>query len=165
LWRGEEPIGICVFVSPPISLKLRNQFFGRSGRWSREGLKSLNHSVVMLQRVVIHPTYRGAGIAAAFVRRACELCPYPWIETLTQMGHVNPFFEAAGFTRVGVVAARVCSRREHSALYGGKRRHGQALISRETFEKSRYSNPVYYIFDNRAAGGGEGDQRRPTDVS
>jgi GNAT superfamily N-acetyltransferase len=150
LWHGAEPIGICVFVAPPLSLKLRNQFFGRSGRWSRTGLRILNRTIVLLQRVVIHPTYRGAGIAAAFVRRACELSPYPWVETLTQMGHINPFFEAAGFTRVGVCRPTARSRRDHSALYGGKRRHArQGLVTEETFEKSRYASPVYYVFDNR----------------
>ena len=35
------------------------------------------------------------GVAAAFVRRACELCPVPWIEALAVMGQVNPFFERA----------------------------------------------------------------------
>ncbi|MCA9053515.1 MAG: GNAT family N-acetyltransferase, partial [Planctomycetaceae bacterium] len=113
-------------------------------------LRVLNRQLLLLQRVVVHPTYRGAGIAAAFVRRACELCSYPWIETLSQMGHINPFFETAGFTRVGVVATTTQSRRDHSALYGGKRRHArQELLTRETFQKSRFAKPVYYIFDNR----------------
>ncbi|MFV0442374.1 MAG: hypothetical protein ACK5Q5_02250 [Planctomycetaceae bacterium] len=151
LWHGAEPIGICVFASPPISLRLRNQFFGRSGRWSRPALQALNRQIALLQRVVIHPTYRGAGIATDFVRTACELCPYPWIETLTQMGHINPFFEKAGFQRVGISTPGNHDRSIHSSLYGGKRRHaGQGLLTRETFEKSRYSRPIYYVFDNRA---------------
>lgn len=105
---------------------------------------------MLLQRVVIHPTYRGAGLAAAFVRRACELCTFPWIETLTQMGHIHPFFEKAGFVRIGVSEAKTRSRKNHSALYGGKRRHGQpAFLTQETFDKSRYARPVYYLFDNR----------------
>jgi GNAT superfamily N-acetyltransferase len=150
LWHRDEPIGICVFVSPPISLKLRNQFFGRSGRWSRAALQALNRQLVLLQRVVIHPSYRGAGIAAGFVRRSCELCPYPWVETLTQMGHIHPFFEKAGFTRVGICVPQNRDRRTHSSIYGGNRRHaGQGLLTRETFEKSRFAHPVYYVFDNR----------------
>ncbi|HVJ69234.1 MAG TPA: hypothetical protein VM510_14705 [Caulifigura sp.] len=108
----------------------------------------------MLSRVVLHPTYRGAGIAADFVRRSCELCPFPWIETLTEMGRVNPFFEKAGFVRVPVDDTRragVKSRRGHSSIYGGRRRDGRRiLVSQETYEKSRHARPVYYIFDNRA---------------
>jgi hypothetical protein len=154
LWHGDEPIGICVFVSPPLSLALRNRFFGRSGRWDRTSLRMMNRRLALLQRVVIHPTYRGAGIAARFVRRSCDLCPYDWIETLTQMGHVNPFFEQAGFIRVGEVSTRARSRRQHSTLYGGRRRNPQqGLVTRETFEKSRHAHPVYYIFDNRSRRG------------
>jgi N-acetylglutamate synthase-like GNAT family acetyltransferase len=94
----------------------------------------------VLSRVVLHPTYRGAGIAAAFVRRACETCPIPWIETLTAMGRANPFFERAGFVRVGVI------RKSKKPGYGAYTRN---RVSAETLAKSRYSEPVYYVFDNR----------------
>ncbi|MBX3442904.1 MAG: hypothetical protein KF774_10900 [Planctomyces sp.] len=168
LWRGAEPIGICLFVSPPRSLSGRNRFFGRSGRWSRLSMKMLNRSLVMLSRVVLHPTYRGAGIAAAFVRRSCELCPFRWIETLAGMGRINPFFERAGFVRVGTAdgpAADERSRRQHSRIFGGRTRNGRrGLVSRETFEKSRHSRPVYYVFDNRRTQtrpGGAGHDPQP----
>ena len=145
LWHGEEPIGICVMTSPPVSLRQRNQFFGKPGRWSRVSIQSLNEQLVMLSRLVLHPSYRGAGLAAAFVRQSCLACPWPWIETLTQMGHINPVFEKAGFRRVGITPPARRTRRGHSTLYGN--RHG--LLSQETNEKSRYASPVYYIFQNR----------------
>ncbi|MCA9030814.1 MAG: hypothetical protein KDA66_08400 [Planctomycetaceae bacterium] len=150
LWHQDRPIGICVFVSPPISFSLRNQFFGRSGRWQRITLLALSRQLSLLQRVVLHPAYRGAGIASSFVHRSCRLCPTPWIETLTQMGHINPFFEKAGFQRVGVCTPHHRSRRSHSRIYGGNRTYAQeTLVSSETFHKSRFSHPVYYVFDNR----------------
>ena len=86
---------------PGAALTLRSRFFGLANPRSRVALSALNEQLWLLQRVVIHPTYRGAGIAAAFVRRACELCPADWVETLSVMGHANPVFERAGFTRVG----------------------------------------------------------------
>jgi hypothetical protein len=108
----------------------------------------------MLSRVVLHPTYRGAGIAADFVRQSCQLSGYPWIETLTQLGHIHPLFEKAGFLRVGTTKSGDSSRRNHSLIYGVRRSHGsQGLVSQETFRKSRYAEPVYYIFDNRAKAG------------
>lgn len=113
-------------------------------------MRALNWQLVMLSRVVIHPTYRGAGIAARFVRRSCELCPYRWIETLTQMGHINPFFEAAGFVRVGSSRPKHHDRISHSVIYGGRRHHASpGLVTEETHRKSRYAEPVYYVFDNR----------------
>jgi ABC-type lipoprotein export system ATPase subunit/GNAT superfamily N-acetyltransferase len=161
LWHGREPVGICVFTSPPMSLAARNRYFGCSGKWTRTALKTLNQQLVMLSRVVLHPTYRGAGIAALFVRRSCELCPFRWIETLAEMGHVNPFFEKAGFVRVGASTSAPQSRSAYSQIYGGKRQHGSAgLISEETYRKSRHTRPVYYVFDNRRAADAR-DTKRP----
>lgn len=151
LWHGTRPIGICLFVAPPRSLRPRNRFFGHRGGWNRATMLALNQQLVTLQRVVIHPAYRGAGLASAFVRRACELCPFSWIETMSQMGQIHPFFETAGFRKVGVISVESESRETHSRIFGGRRRGTQALVTEETFLKSRYAAPVYYIFDNRSA--------------
>ena len=99
-----RPVGICVFTAPAASLSLRTQYFGLANPRSRVALSAMNDQLWLLQRVVLHPNYRGAGIGAAFVRRACELCPVDWIETLSAMGHASPLFERAGFTRVGIVS-------------------------------------------------------------
>jgi GNAT superfamily N-acetyltransferase len=143
LRHGAEPIGVCVFASPAASLTLRSRYFGLHRPRSREHLAALNQQLWLLARVVLHPTYRGAGIAAAFVRRACQTCPVPWIETLSAMGRVNPFFERAGFVRVGTIRKGGRARGPHGA-YGGRRR-----LSAESVAKSRHSEPVYYVFDNR----------------
>jgi N-acetylglutamate synthase-like GNAT family acetyltransferase len=128
LWHGDVPIGICIFATPAASIAYRTQFFGLKNPRSRIAMTALNEQLWVLQRVVIHPTYRGAGIAAAFVRRACQLAPVPWIETLSAMGQTNPFFERAGFTRLGVIR-----KTQHNAN-----------------DPYRHSEPVYYLFDNRA---------------
>lgn len=114
-------------------------------------MRTLNRQLVTLSRVVLHPAYRGAGLAALFVRRSCELSRWRWIETLAEMGHWNPFFEKAGFVRVGVTRNASNSLAKHSTFYRDcSKRHGkQTLVSQETHEKSRYAEPVYYIFDNR----------------
>jgi GNAT superfamily N-acetyltransferase len=146
LWHDQEPIGLCVFSTPAASLTLRTRYFGLKNPRNRVALAALNQQLWLLQRVVMHPTYRGAGIAAAFVRRACELCPVPWIETLSAMGHANPFFERAGFVRVGVIAKpRTAHRSRAAGAYG----HRGVHLSAETTAKSARSEPVYYVFDNR----------------
>ncbi len=156
LWHGAEPIGICVFATPAKSLRQRSRYFGLSGSWSRARLQALNAQLVTLARVVLHPSYRGAGLAAEFIRVSCHSCRWPWIEALAGMGQLNPFFERAGFVAVGDGQVRDGSRRKHSDLYGVQ--HGQdgrkKLISRESYEKSRYASPVYYVFDNRRDTGG-----------
>ncbi len=140
LWHGEEPVGICVFATPAASLSLRTRFFGLTDPRTPVALAALNERLWLLQRVVLHPTYRGAGIASAFVRRACELCPIDWVETLTAMGRANPFFERAGFVKVGTIA-----RTGDAGQFGPR-----GGIAPETAHKSRFSDPLYYVFDNRA---------------
>lgn len=142
LRHGAEPVGICVFAAPAASLSLRTRYFGLSDPRSPVSLAALNEQLWLLQRVVLHPTYRGAGIASWFVRRACESCPIDWIETLTAMGRANPFFERAGFVKVGVIGRS--GRCGQFGPLGG--------VARETRLKSRFSDPVYYVFDNRARG-------------
>lgn len=142
LWHGEEPVGICVFGTPAASLALRSKFFGLKNPRTGVAMSALNEQLWLLQRVVMHPTYRGAGIAAAFVRAACRRCPVDWIETLTAMGRVNPFFERAGFLKVGVIRK---SGNGSNGAYGAKR----TRLSAETQAMSRFSEPVYYVLDNR----------------
>lgn len=101
LWHAAEPVGVCVFAAPAGAVPQRSRYFGLRNPGGRAALAALNAKLWVLRRVVLHPAYRGAGVAAAFVRRACELCPADWVETLAAMGHANPVFERAGFVRVG----------------------------------------------------------------
>jgi ABC-type lipoprotein export system ATPase subunit/GNAT superfamily N-acetyltransferase len=146
LRHKDEPIGICVFSAPAAALALRSRYFGLANPRSSLALAALNRQLWLLQRVVLHPTYRGAGIGAAFVRRACETCPVKWIETLSAMGRASPFFERAGFTRVGVVQRSKRTReRSGVAQFAGPTRR----VSSATRARSDHSDPVYYVFDNR----------------
>jgi len=143
LRHGPDPIGICVFTAPAAALAVRTRYFGIAAPRSRLALQALNEQLWLLSRVVLHPTYRGAGIASGFVRWACQTSPVPWIETLTAMGHANPVFERAGFVRAGVVR-----KPRDGKGYGGQ--FGPTgRCDGETRRKSRWSEPVYYVFDNR----------------
>jgi len=52
LWHDTQPIGICLFTSPPLSLRQRNRYFGLSGQWSRIKIRYASIlSVVMLARM------------------------------------------------------------------------------------------------------------------
>jgi energy-coupling factor transporter ATP-binding protein EcfA2 len=136
LKHGPVPVGVCVFAAPAASLALRSRYFGLADARSRLAMAALNDQLWCLARLVLHPTYRGAGVAADFVREACRQCPVPWIETLTTMGRVNPVFEKAGFRFVGVVRPT-----------GERGRHGAYTIggSAETVAKSRFAAPGYFV--------------------
>ncbi len=77
LRHGREPIGICVFSAPAASLKLRSRYFGLSNTRSEAAMAALNEQLWLLARVVLHPTYRGAGIGADFVAQSLRILPGP----------------------------------------------------------------------------------------
>jgi len=149
LRHGIEKVGICVFTAPAASLRLRSRYFGLHNARTRLALQALNRQLWLLARVVLHPTYRGAGIGSAFVRCACQSCPVDWIETLAAMGQMNPFFERAGFTRIGVIHKEMAIGR--NCRNGPRGAYGpvNVRLSAESRRKSRSSEPVYYVFDNR----------------
>ena len=155
----ERAVGICVFTTAPVSLAGRRKYFGLQGKWTKLGLQALNRQVVLLSRVVLHPTYRGVGIGAEFIRRSCESSGWAWVETLTELGRLNPVFERAGFQRVRTERREYRNRTGHSAIYGTRRGgYGKKrLVSEETFEKSRFSHPTYFVFDNRRNAGSRGE--------
>lgn len=151
LWHGARPVGICVFASPARVLAQRHRVFGIRSASRAVTMKALERQLWTLSRVVLHPSYRGAGLAAEFMRNSCRLVPRPWIEAQTQLGWFHPLFERAGFIRIGHSKARKKSRAGHSIVYGGgTRRHGrQKLITEETYQQGRFAEPVYYLYDNR----------------
>lgn len=68
---------------------------------AREGAAMLNRDVRLLQRVVIHPRWRGLGLATRLVRHALEESRVPFVECLAEMGEFSGFLTQAGFERAG----------------------------------------------------------------
>jgi ABC-type ATPase with predicted acetyltransferase domain len=91
-------IGVIVYCTP---------FAGSSGRnkvlpqyKGRDNLKKLNAEVVRISRVIIHPKFRGIGIAHIFIRQCNIAIGYRVVEVLAAMPKYNPVFEKAGMTPV-----------------------------------------------------------------
>jgi len=61
-------------------------------------MKLLNEELECISRVVVHPMFRGCGLAVKLVRRAIAAAETPMVEALAAMGAVHPFFEKAGMT-------------------------------------------------------------------
>jgi energy-coupling factor transporter ATP-binding protein EcfA2/predicted GNAT family acetyltransferase len=92
--------GVLVVSPPVLNVRGRNQAF--AGRYSggdrQAAVARLNAEVECISRVVVHPAFRGAGLAVAMVRHALEHAERPRVEALAAMGAVHPFFERAGMT-------------------------------------------------------------------
>lgn len=96
LWHGSDPIGWVSFSSGSLASTLRTKVFGRD-----LNATAVNKWFSNANRIVIDPRYRGAGIGADMLRKACkthaEQTGKRYITLKTSMGAVNKFGEAAGF--------------------------------------------------------------------
>ncbi|MEO6436540.1 MAG: GNAT family N-acetyltransferase, partial [Tepidisphaeraceae bacterium] len=57
-------------------------------------------NVRAISRVIVHPQFRGLGVASGLVRRVLLDCPTRYVEATAAMGEVHPFFEKGGMRRV-----------------------------------------------------------------
>ena len=91
---------VLVESLPALGCRLRDLALG--GRYAvgdrRQRARLLNAEVRCISRVVVHPQWRGTGLAVRLVRAALDTATTPVTEALAAMGHVHPFFERAGMT-------------------------------------------------------------------
>jgi GNAT superfamily N-acetyltransferase len=92
-------VGVLSF--PTLRHLTRERALGLAASLShRERLAFTNAHVRTISRVVVHPQFRGLGLASELVRKLIEVCPTRYVEASAIMAHVHPFFEAAGMRRV-----------------------------------------------------------------
>jgi GNAT superfamily N-acetyltransferase len=65
----------------------------REAGWVNENLRTIS-------RVVVHPQFRGVGVASRLVRVMCEEAGTGYVEAIAAMGKVHPFFEKGGMKRI-----------------------------------------------------------------
>lgn len=106
-WEGpawEMParvVGAAVLSMPALRGRQRDAALDRryaAIRSARQRARMLNDELRCISRVVVHPQFRGLGLAVKLVRRVLRDAPTPLVEALAAMGHVHPFFEKAGMT-------------------------------------------------------------------
>ena len=98
----QRPVGVIVYAMPLPNVALRNRATNNRyvGLASREmSLRLLNREMRCISRVVIHPQYRGIGLAQYLVRETLGLADTPLVEAMASMGRVNPFFAKAGMAQ------------------------------------------------------------------
>lgn len=102
----DQIIGVIIYVSTFMQLALRNKVFPEyKGNLSQKEELSMtvNRDIVRLSRIIIHPKFRGVGLAQKLVRETLPLTGKRIVETVAAMPKYNPFFEKAGMIKVGVM--------------------------------------------------------------
>lgn len=101
LCRDAQPTCVAVLVEslPMLSAAMRDEALAgryRAIRSPRLRASLINAELRCISRVVVHPQYRGMGLAVKLVRHALATATTCYTEAFAAMGHVNPFFEHAG---------------------------------------------------------------------
>lgn len=98
--RERQVVGVLVESMPSLgsvmrNVALRDRYRGLKGNGCWMG-KLLNADLRCISRVVVHPQWRGLGLAVRLVRAALATMTTPFTEAMAAMGRVHPFFELAG---------------------------------------------------------------------
>jgi GNAT superfamily N-acetyltransferase len=91
-------VGVLSF--PSFRSLPRERQLGLTGLTHKQRLAFTNAHVRTISRVVVHPQFRGLGLASELVCKLIEICPTRYVEASAVMAHVHPFFAAAGMRRV-----------------------------------------------------------------
>jgi len=93
-------VAAAVLSYPTVNSSARDSALGM-GRLSRgRRLRFVNSHVRVISRLVVHPQFRGLGLAWRLVRFVCEECSTRFVEAFAVMGRVHPFFEKGGMRRI-----------------------------------------------------------------
>jgi GNAT superfamily N-acetyltransferase len=90
---------VAVLSYPTVNSAARDRALGMTAWPAARKLALANRDVRTISRVVVHPQFRGVGLASRLVRVICDQCPTRWVEAYAVMGRVHPFFEKGGMTR------------------------------------------------------------------
>ena len=94
-------IGVIVITYPHLALKGRNIYTNkRYAKMTKAICKEINEKFECIARIIVHPKYRGIGLAYYFLQEYFKLSNSEYIETIAVMANYTPFFEKAGMTKV-----------------------------------------------------------------
>ena len=93
-------VAVAVLAWPTPASLARERALNLSGPRYGPKLAFVNAHVRTIARVIVHPQFRGLGLAAALVHRVCYECPTRYVEAFAAMADAHPLFERAGMTRL-----------------------------------------------------------------
>ncbi len=95
-----RPVAVAVLSYPAPLGRYRRMMMHNPRASPAEQLVFANAHLRTISRVIVHPQFRGIGLATLLVRRVIQDCPTRFVEAIARMGHVHPFFKRAGMRRI-----------------------------------------------------------------
>jgi hypothetical protein len=99
---SSQPIlaGVATLSWPTLRCHVREDYFALADQSDRRRALWLRDNLRTISRVIIHPRFRGIGLASRLACCLCDDCPVPYAEAIASMGAVHPLFRQAGMTAV-----------------------------------------------------------------
>jgi len=100
-----ELAGVVVYTHPYSELSARNHALPilrklRRKLGRKRFVKLIDENFSRVARIIIHPKFRGIGLAVKLLKETMPLLETPYVEALAVMAKYNPFFEHAGMKRI-----------------------------------------------------------------
>ena len=92
-------VGVLGYPTPSCAARQRTLRL-RGARYARRKIRWLNANLRTISRVIVHPQFRGVGVASELVRVICADSGVRYVEAMATMGRVVPFFEKGGMRRI-----------------------------------------------------------------
>jgi GNAT superfamily N-acetyltransferase len=119
------PIAVIIYSRPTLNCRGRNLacsgYFAKIVDPKARAL-SINRNIARLSRLIVHPAYRGLGLASRMLAESLPLAGRPLIEAASVMSGFGTLFEKNGFHRVAAKPDR-----ETENLLGALREAGLGL--------------------------------------
>jgi ABC-type lipoprotein export system ATPase subunit len=94
-----ETIGVIVYTMSFRALHYRNQLFPEY----KNNIQKVNSEILRISRVIIHPKFRGIGLAQVLIAQTMPQVNARIVECVAAMAKYNPFFEKAGMVLAGIM--------------------------------------------------------------
>ena len=120
-------------------------------------ISRLNAELECISRVIVHPAFRGGGLAVRLVRHALADARTPMVEALAAMGAVHPFFELAGMEAFSSADPRALRLLSAAQAVGLSRRQVAAVepvraAARSPTPRGRFLQKELEIYMKRSIG-------------
>ncbi len=93
--RAERVVGVGVLSWPTAVNRARREVFGLDRRDYAGQIRFANRYLRTISRVIVHPQFRGLGLARLLVEALCRRCPTRFVETTAAMAAAHPMFRRA----------------------------------------------------------------------
>lgn len=101
--RAQRPearlIAVGVLSWPTAVSRPRREVFDLDAAGFAAQIRFANQHVRTISRVIVHPQFRGLGLARLLIEALCTICPTRYVEATAAMAAVHPMFQRAGMTR------------------------------------------------------------------